>query len=414
MRKNGAVVAGSEHAPAESTSGGRGSLLEVFVVATRLGLTSFGGPIAHLGYFRSEYVERRRWLDEPTYADLVAVSQFLPGPASSKLGISIGILRAGLPGGVAAWLGFTLPSAVLMVLFAYGADYLGDGAEGWLHGLKVVAVAVVALAVWSMAKSLAFDRERGTIAILAAIVMLAWSVAAAQVLVIVAGGLIGWYLLRNTDASPDVKVEVPIGRRAAVVSWFLFIGLLVAMPLVRQAADNQVTNIADGFYRSGSLVFGGGHVVLPLLESEVVGPGWVSDEDFLAGYGAAQAVPGPLFTFAAYLGAVMEPEPNGVPGASLALVAIFLPAFLLTVGVLPLWGAMRSHRGLQATLRGVNASVVGILLAALYDPVATSAIEKPTDFALALGAFGALAIWKLPPWLVVVLTAAGGALMGAP
>jgi chromate transporter len=390
----------------------RGSALEVFWVATRLGLTSFGGPIAHLGYFQREYVERRGWVDEHAYADLVALSQSLPGPASSKLGISLGILRAGLPGGVAAWLGFTLPSAILMVLFAFGSQHLGAEASGWLHGLKVVAVAVVALAVWSMAKSLAFDRTRGTIAIAAALVMLAWAAAITQVLVIVAGGLVGWWLLRGRDAAPKLDVRVPIGRRAAVVSWVLFIVLLVGLPVLRQAASTQPVNVLDGFYRSGSLVFGGGHVVLPLLQEEVVPPGWVTNQEFLAGYGAAQAVPGPLFTFAAYLGAVMRPEPNGIPGATLALFAIFLPAFLLTVGVLPLWGAIREHTGAQAALRGVNAAVVGILLAALYDPVWTSAILKPTDLALALGAFGALALWKLPPWLVVLLTAAGGALIG--
>jgi chromate transporter len=409
-------VDAAEAGPAEATVAQAtqppGSVLEVLVVALRLGLTSFGGPIAHIGYFRDEYVGRRKWVDEPTFADLVAVSQFLPGPASSKLGISLGILRAGLPGGIAAWLGFTLPSAVMLVLFGYGAEELGPGADGWLHGLKVVAVAVVALAVWSMARSLAFDRLRGTIAIAAAVVMLSWNVAAAQVVVIVAGGVVGWRLLRTSDSTPKLNVTVPIGKRAAVVSWVLFFGLLLALPVARHEVESQPLNIADGFYRSGSLVFGGGHVVLPLLEHEVVDPGWVSEEDFLAGYGAAQAVPGPLFTFSAYLGTVMEPEPNGVPGAGLALVAIFLPAFLLTTGVLPLWSALRSKPEVQAVLRGVNAAVVGILLAALYDPVWTSAIEKPTDLALALGAFGALAVWKAPPWLVVLLTAAGGALVG--
>jgi chromate transporter len=232
--------------------------------------------------------------------------------------------------------------------------------------------------------------------------------------VIAAGGLVGWWLLRDHTAAPKLDVRVPLGRRAAIVSWVLFIGLLVGLPVLRQAAPSQPVNVVDGFYRSGSLVFGGGHVVLPLLQEQVVPPGWVTNQEFLAGYGAAQAVPGPLFTFAAYLGAVMRPEPNGIPGAALALFAIFLPAFLLTVGVLPLWGAMRSHPGVQAALRGVNASVVGILLAALYNPVWTSAILKPTDLALALAAFAALALWKLPPWFVVLLTAAGGALIGGP
>jgi chromate transporter len=388
-----------------------GTPFEVLRVATRLGCTSFGGPIAHIGYFQTEYVERRRWVDDSEFADLVALSQFLPGPASSKLGISIGILRAGMWGGVAAWIGFTLPSAALMVLFAYGSRNLGPGADGFIHGLKVVAVAVVALAVWSMAKTLAFDRLRGTIAIAAAILMLAWPTGIAQVLAIVGGGAIGWFLLREDVVEVKPPPHVPIGRRAAIVAWTLMLGLLIALPLARQAVPSQPLNIVDGFYRSGALVFGGGHVVLPLLQAEVVPPGWVTNEEFLTGYGAAQAVPGPLFTFAAYLGAVMKPEPNGVSGAALALVAIFLPAFLITIGVLPLWGAVRASANVQAVLRGVNAAVVGILLAALYTPVATSAILEPLDFALALAAFGALALWKLPPWLVVVLTACGGAVL---
>jgi chromate transporter len=388
-----------------------GSPFEVLKVATRLGCTSFGGPIAHIGYFQTEYVDRRRWVDDSEFADLVALSQFLPGPASSKLGISIGILRAGLWGGIAAWVGFTLPSAALMVLFAYGSRNLGAGADGFIHGLKVVAVAVVALAVWSMAKTLAFDRLRGTIALAAAILLLSWPGGIAQVLAIVGGGTVGWFLLREDVGEVRPPPFVPIGRRAAVVAWTLMLSLLIALPIARHSVNSQPLNIVDGFYRSGSLVFGGGHVVLPLLQAEVVPPGWVSNQEFLAGYGAAQAVPGPLFTFAAYLGAVMEPEPNGIPGAALALVAIFLPAFLLTIGVLPLWGAVRGNAGAQAVLRGVNAAVVGILLAALYTPVATSAILEPLDFALALAAFGALGLWKLPPWLVVVLTACGGALI---
>jgi chromate transporter len=397
---------------ATTTPRPEGSALEVLVVATRLGLTSFGGPIAHLGYFQAEYVDRRGWLSEEEFADLIALSQFLPGPASSKLGMSIGILRAGLLGGLASWVGFTLPSASLLVLFAFGSQHLGPGFDGWLHGLMVVAVAVVALAVWNMARSLAFDRPRGTIAILAAIAMLSKPIPIAQVLVIAAGGAIGWRLLREDGDLPKLRVAVPIGRSTAIASAVLFVGLLIALPLASHAAstDHPVA-VFDTFYRGGSLVFGGGHVVLPVLQAEVVPRGWVTNDQFLAGYGAAQAVPGPLFTFAAYLGAVMKPEPNGVLGAMLCLIAIFLPAGLLTVAVLPLWGTMRSSRGVQAALRGINAAVVGILLAALYTPVATSAILKPTDFALALAAFGALAIWKLPPWLVVLMTAAAGGLM---
>jgi chromate transporter len=386
--------------------------LEVLLVALRLGLTSFGGPVAHLGYFRAEYVGRRRWLDEATFADLVALSQFLPGPASSKLGISIGILRAGPLGGVAAWLGFTLPSAIALVAFAYGASYLGPDAAGWLHGLKVVAVAVVGLAVWNMARTLTPDRARAMIALLAAIVAIGWATALTQVLVIVGGGTIGYVALRRGTRDLAITISVPFDRRWAVAGGALFIGLLIALPVLRAVTGSQAVATVDTFYRAGALVFGGGHVVLPLLQAEVV-PGWMSQEAFLAGYGAAQAVPGPLFTFAAYVGTAMAPEPNGLAGALLALVAIFFPAFLLTMIALPSWHAWRSREDVQGVLRGVNASVVGILLAALYDPVATSAILEPADAALALVALGLLAIWKLPPWLVVFVTAAGGALLAA-
>lgn len=386
-----------------------GSLLEVLGVSTRLGLTSFGGPIAHLGYFHEEYVRRRKWVDEQSYADLVALCQFLPGPASSKVGIALGIIRAGLPGGVLAWLGFTLPSALALVLFAYGVSVIGTAAgAGWLHGLKVVAVAVVALAVWGMARTLCPDRERATLAILTAIVASAWPTAAGQILPIVVAGLIGWRLFPPSSAPPALHLRVPVGRRVGAACWIIFVGLLVVLPVFRQASPNQVLAVFDGFFRVGSLVFGGGHVVLPLLQAEVVGSGWVANENFVAGYGAAQAVPGPLFTFAAYLGFVMRAEPSGWSGAALALVAIFLPAFLMTVGALPFWDLLRSRTGFQAALRGINAAVVGLLLGALYHPVWTSAIHAPSDFGLALLAFGLLAFWKLPPWLVVVLTAAGG------
>jgi chromate transporter len=384
-------------------------LLEVFWTSTRLGLTSFGGPIAHLGYFREEYVQRRKWVDEQSYAELVGLCQFLPGPASSKVGIAIGILRGGMPGGILAWLGFTLPSALALVAFAYGVSAIGatEGA-GWLHGLKVVAVAVVALAVWGMARVLCPDRDRVTLAILAAIVASAWPTALGQILPIVAGGLIGLRLFPGASTTAPLHVRVPISRRLGAASWGLFVGLLVLLPLLRQASAQQALAVFDSFFRVGSLVFGGGHVVLPLLQAEVVGPGWISNEHFVAGYGAAQAVPGPLFTFSAYLGFVMRPEPHGVAGAALALGAIFLPAFLMTVGALPFWDLLRTRASAQAALRGINAAVVGLLLAALYHPVWTSAIHAPSDFGLALLAFGLLAFWKWPPWLVVVLTALGG------
>jgi chromate transporter len=396
------------------TSGERGRGAEVLAVATRLGVTSFGGPIAHLSYFRDEYVARRKWVDEATYADLVALSQFLPGPASSKVGIAIGIARAGLPGGLAAWAGFTLPSAIALVAFAYGVQGLGTGDAGWLHGLKVAAVPVVALAVWGMARSLAPDPERATIAVLSAIVMLVWRTALSQVLVIAAAGAIGWRLLPpKPTASPRQGTDVLLSRRLGAVTGGLFLALLVVLPLARQAWPWQPLAVFDSFFRAGSLVFGGGHVVLPLLQAEVVPPGWVTNEQFIAGYGAAQAVPGPLFTFAAYLGAVMAAPPNGLAGAALALVAMFLPAFLLTVGALPFWDAIRARPAFQSALAGINAAVVGLLLAALYDPVWTSAIASHRDFGLALFAFALLALWRVPPWAVVGVCAVGGAALAS-
>lgn len=382
--------------------------LEVLLVATRLGLTSFGGPVAHLGYFREEYVARRRWLDERAYADLVALCQFLPGPASSQVGIAIGILRAGLLGGLAAWVGFTLPSAIALVLFALGIRGLDLSGPGWLHGLKLAAVAIVAHAVWGMARTLCPDRERATLAIAAALVLAGWPTGPAQVLVIVAAGIIGWRWLPAPAPGAASPVRVPFGRRVGVAALAVFFGLLVALPLLRLAFPDGSLAVFDSFYRTGSLVFGGGHVVLPLLQAEVVPPGWVTNEEFLAGYGAAQAVPGPLFTFAAFLGAVMRSGPGGGPGAALAVGAIFLPAFLLVVGALPFWEALRARAPAQAALRGINAAVVGLLLAALYHPVWTSAVHRPADFALALAAFGLLSLWRLPPWLVVVFAAAGG------
>lgn len=399
-------TASTEVAPGQS----QGSPLEVLWVSARLGLTSFGGPIAHLGYFHEEYVKRRKWLDEQSYADLVALCQFLPGPASSKLGIAIGIIRAGIPGGVLAWLGFTLPSALALIAFAYGVSTIGGAAgAGWLHGLKVVAVAVVALAVWGMARMLCPDRERATLAILTAVVASAWPTAWGQILPIIVAGLIGWRFFPPSERTPSaLHVRAPISHRVGITSWALFFGLLIGLPFVRQFEPSQTLAVFDSFFRVGSLVFGGGHVVLPLLQAEVVGPGWVTNEEFVAGYGAAQAVPGPLFTFAAYLGWVMQPPLSGWAGASVALVAIFLPAFLMTIGALPFWDLVRTRQPYQAALRGINAAVVGLLLAALYHPVWTSAIHTPADFGLGLLAFGFLTFWKWPPWLIVVLTAVGG------
>lgn len=377
------------------------SPLEVFLVALRLGFTSFGGPIAHLGYFRSEYVVRRQWLDEGTYAEIVALCQSLPGPTSTEVGIAIGLLRAGPAGAFLAWLGFTLPSAVALVLFALFVDQLGDQAARWIHGLSLVAVAVVALAVWSMARALAWDPLRSPIALAAAAVVLAFPTAVTQIAVIVVAGIVGWALLRGPTEAALLRVAVPIGRRVAVACAALYLALLVALPLARVTVPLGEVALFDSFYRSGALVFGGGHVVLPLLQAEVVPPGWVTQEQFLAGYGAAQAIPGPLFTFAAYLGAVIR----GPFGGVLAVTAIFLPAFLLVFAALPSWGALRARADAQAALRGINAAVVGILLAALMTPVATSAIGGPVDAAFALAAL-AMLLGKLPPWFVVVTIAA--------
>ena len=392
----------------------KGSALEVLGVASRLGLTSFGGPVAHIGYFRAEYVGKRKWVDEATFADLVALAQFLPGAASSKLGIMLGILRAGLLGGVAAWIGFTLPSVVLLTIFALTLQSYGQQASGWLHGLQIVAVAAVAQAVWSMARSLAWDKERGTMALLAAAVILSWQHPAALVVVIVACGAWGWRrFIGAQPAATETRahVHVPLSHAFWIGSAVLYFALLIGLPLARQVIPDQTLAMFDSFYRAGALVFGGGNVVLPLLQPEVVPPGWVSTDVFLAGYAAAQAVPGPLFTFAAFLGAASTVAPNGPLGAAVAVAGIFLPSFLLAFVALGSWGLLRSRPDVQALLRGVNAGVVGVLLAALYTPVGTNAILRPVDFALALVAFGALAIHKIPPWAVVLFTAAGGALI---
>ena len=392
----------------------RGTPWEVLRAFARLGLTSFGGPVAHLGYFHDELIKRRRWMDDKSYADLVALCQFLPGPASSQVGIGMGIARAGYLGGLAAWFAFTLPSALLLVAFAFGVAAIGDvGDAGWLQGLKIAAVAVVANAVWGMAKVLTPDRQRITIAMSAAIAALAWQTSLGQVTVILVGGLIGWLLLSGAPLASAHGAHYAIRRRVGVVLLAAFFTLLIGLPVLREAAPSFSLAVFDSFYRAGSLVFGGGHVVLPLLQAEVVPRGWVDSDTFIAGYGAAQAVPGPLFTFSAYLGAVMAPGAAGLWLAALALIAIFVPSFLLLIGVLPFWDRLRALEPVQAALRGVNAAVVGILLAALYHPVFTSAIFTTEDFALALAAFLVLAYWRWPPWLVVVLTATGAAVVAA-
>ncbi|MDF3833824.1 chromate efflux transporter [Cupriavidus basilensis] len=375
----------------------------VFLIFLRLGLTSFGGPVAHLGYFREEFVSRRRWLSESSYADLVALCQFLPGPASSQVGMALGLSRSGYAGALAAWAGFTLPSACALILFALSLSGFGGViAPGALHGLKVVAVAVVAQAVWGMARNLCPDPLRVTIMAIAACVVLMVPSAWAQVGVIAAAGIAGLVLFKPAQAAVHEPLAIRVGHRAGVVLLTVFFGLLLGLPVLAQLVPSRAVAMFDAFYRAGSLVFGGGHVVLPLLQAAVVPTGWVSNEAFLAGYGATQAVPGPLFTFAAFLGAAMNNTPTGWAGGLICLVAIFAPSFLLVAGALPFWEKLRRSVHTQAALLGVNAAVVGLLLAALYQPVWTSAIHRPADFGLALVALVALMFWKLPPWAVVV------------
>lgn len=390
-----------------------GSPGEVFRVFLKLGLTSFGGPIAHLGYFRDELVIRRKWIDEAGYADLVALCQFLPGPASSQVGFALGILRGkGLLGGLAAWLAFTMPSALILLAFALGAAaFTGPAAEGFLHGLKLVAVAVVAQAVWGMAKSLTPDRERAAIALAAVALVVFVGGSFGQIGAIAFGALAGLWLCRGGASAVSSHLSFPVSRQRGMLLLVLFGLFFVVPPLLASATGHQGLALFDAFYRSGALVFGGGHVVLPLLQAEVVPPGWVSNEAFLAGYGLAQAVPGPLFTFAAYLGAVMGPAPNGLAGAAIALVGVFLPGLLLVYGMLPFWDALRLRPAAQAAMRGANAAVVGILGAALYSPVWTSAVLGPRDFALALAGFLLLTVWKAPPWIVVALLATAGTVL---
>ena len=388
------------------------SALEVLTVATRLGLTSFGGPVAHLGYFRREYVERRRWLDDATYAELVALCQFLPGPASSQLGIAIGTRRAGMLGGIAAWIGFTLPSAVALVAFGLLTASTDVSNAGWVHGLKLAAVAVVAQAVYLMARRLASDWRRRALAAVAAAISLAWATPLSQVAIIAGGALAGWLLISAPAATTDSTETSPVSRRAGIVALALFFILLAVLPGLR-ALDGQPVAIVDTFYRVGALVFGGGHVVLPLLHSSVVDPGWVSNDRFLAGYGAAQAVPGPLFSFSAYLGSVGSLAPAGVAGAALALGAIYLPSFLLIFGTLPFWHRLRASVRFRRALAGTNAAVVGLLLAALYTPIWTSAVGAPIDVAIAVAGLAALMTGRVPPIALVAACAMAGQLIGA-
>lgn len=387
--------------PSEPTTPSRA--LEVFTTLLKLGLTSFGGPIAHLGYFRDELVLRRKWIDEARYGEIVALCQFLPGPASSQVGFCMGLLRGGPLGALAAWIAFTLPSAILLVLFAYGAASAGGPVEAAiLHGLKLVAVAVVAQAVYGMAKSLTPDRTRAGIALVAVLIVTFSATAIGQVAAISVGALAGLLLCKQSGAGPVGHLSVPISRRFGAGCLVVFFALLVVMPLWASVSGATDVHLFDAFYRSGALVFGGGHVVLPLLKAEIVDKGWLSNDVFLAGYGAAQAVPGPLFTFAAYLGAAIGQATGDLASAAVALIAIFLPGLLLVTGVMPFWEVVRRRQDAQAAMRGANAAVVGILGAALYNPVWTSAVLAPADFALALAGFLGLTMWKLPPWMVVI------------
>ena len=378
---------------------------EILRTSLVLGLTSFGGPAAHIGYFREEYVKKKKWLDDKMYADIVALCQFLPGPASSQVGIAIGLMRGGLLGGVLSWIGFTLPSVLLLMAFAWLISSTHSFDIGWIKGLKIVAVAVVAHALVGMSKSLTPDRTRITIALGAAILTLLIPTAVGQLIIIVGAGILGYVLYRKENAAKPETIELSFGKKTGMAAWTIFFLLLISVPVIRTFFPNTYIAIFDIFYRVGSIVFGGGHVVLPMLEREIVPAGWMDTETFIAGYGAAQAVPGPLFTLSGYLGQLM----NGPSGAAVAVIAMFLPSFLLVIGTLPFWSAIRSKSGIQAALKGVNAAVVGILLAALYDPVFTSSIGSSIDFGIAIIAFGLLMYYKMAPWLVVLITALLGA-----
>ncbi len=388
-----------------------GTTAEVFWVFLRLGLTSFGGPVAHLAYFREAFVQRRRWLSDEAYADLVALCQFLPGPGSSQVSMVIGLRRAGWSGLLAAWVAFTLPSAILLVAFAYGVAAFGDvSGAGWLDGVKAAAVAVVAQAVIQMARTLTPDLSRLVIAAVGAGVLLVVASPVTQIAVIVLGGLVGWLWLRP-DHPEAVRTLARVSHRGGVLALTAFTTLLVALPVLAAVTDDPALRLADIFYRTGALVFGGGHVVLPLLEAQTVQTGLLDGDTFLAGYGAAQAVPGPLFTFSAYLGASMESAPNGVLGAAIALVAVFLPAGLLVVGVLPFWDRLRQAPAARSVVMGVNAAVVGILAAALYDPVITHGLVSPGTVAIAVAVFVSQWWSRVPIWVAVVAAAVLGQLL---
>lgn len=382
-------------------------LLEIFLVSTKLGFTSFGGPIAHLGYFHKEYVHKRSWINEKNYADLVALCQFLPGPASSQVGMGIGIIRGGLIGGIVSFIGFTLPSVLALILFALLLNGLHINNDTWIHGLKIVAVVVVAEAILGMAKKLTPDAKRKTIALLAIISTLLFPTAFTHILVIMLSGIIGYFFYKEFSHSDASNLLIPISKKVGAACLFLFFGLLLVLPILNEITAVGWIELFDRFYRSGALVFGGGHVVLPLLEQELVATNWISNSSFLTGYGAAQAVPGPLFTFAAYLGTVI----GGWQGGVLATIAIFLPAFLLIYGTMPFWNSIRNNRYMNGAFMGINAGVVGILISSFYQPIWTSTILSTFDFAFAAILFSLLVYWKIPAWMIVVLGGLGGILL---
>lgn len=383
------------------------SFLEILFVSIKLGLTSFGGPIAHLGYFHEEYVRRRKWIDEKNYVELVALCQFLPGPASSQVGIGIGVMRGGVLGGIISFLGFTLPSVLLLILFALLIQGLNIGQSGWIHGLKIVAVAVVAHAILGMAPKLAPDLKRKTIVLISLTVTSLWQTAYTQVGVILLSSFVGYFLYKDTKDNNKTVLHFPISKKFGLISIALFFGLLITLPIIKEMTSSRLVAMFDSFYRSGSLVFGGGHVVLPLLEREFVPTGWISAEAFIAGYGVTQAVPGPLFTFAAYIGAMID----GWTGGIIAIVAIFLPAFLLVFGALPFWNILQNNGKMNGAFMGANAAVVGILIAAFYNPIFTSSIVQQIDFIFAVILFAMLQYWRLPPWIVVAAGLVGGYLL---
>ncbi|PFH89001.1 chromate transporter [Bacillus sp. AFS088145] len=379
-------------------------LLEILIVSTKLGLTSFGGPIAHLGYFREEYVRRKKWIDDQNYADLVALSQFLPGPASSQVGIGIGVIRAGVLGGIVSFIGFTLPSVIALILFALLLQDLDIKNSGWIHGLKLVAVPIVAQAILGMVKNLTPDLKRKALALFAMIATLIWQTTFTQIAVILISSICGYFLYQDNENSDKTGLVTNISKKVSIICLAIFFILLVLLPLISSFTSSKWISIFDSFYRSGSMVFGGGHVVLPLLEREFVPTGWLNKETFLAGYGVTQAVPGPLFTFASYLGTVMM----GWRGGLIATIAIFLPAFLLILGTLPFWASMRRSSKLRRVLLGVNAAVVGILISAFINPIWISSVFSIVDFLIVAVLFSMLVMMKLPPWVIVLVGAISG------